>query len=203
MVTIPSPISLFVFSFKEPSLPLYCRACQKLDLILRFHLIPFLSSFCSYIIHQIAVLSTGQSVSPGPRRGRTTLCRPVWSFLQTCPATYCQGLGPHRPPGEMSHTSRPAVPRSPPQSPYSPVLFKVTGDHSLFSCHSCVLLFTHLYYIYYCSVVSFVVDAFPGHSLFSAVTRFGLMELEMTMFGREMGVRCDSLVSSSRECHYR
>jgi len=74
--------------------------------------------------------------------------RPV--FFQTCPATRRQGQVPHRPRGEMSHSSRPAVPRSPrqspavsashPQSPYSLVL-TVTGDHSLLSCSFCVLFF--------------------------------------------------------------
>jgi len=38
-------------------------------------------------------------------------------------------------------------------------------------------------YIYYCRIVSlnFVVGVFPCHSFFSAVTQFGLIELEMEM----------------------
>ena len=82
------------------------------------------------------VFSTGQSVRPELGRGRTTLYHPVRSFFQTYPATHSQGLGPHRPPGEMYHTSHHfAVPRSPRQSPYS-LLLKVTRDHSLLTSSS-------------------------------------------------------------------
>jgi len=112
--------------------------------------------------------------------------RPV--FFQTCPATRRQGQVPHRPRGETSHSSRPAAPRSPrqspavsashPQSPYSLVL-TVTGYHSLLSCSFCVLFFTPWYYIYCYRIVSFVFGVFPYHSISPAVTRFGLMELEM------------------------
>jgi len=54
-------------------------------------------------------------------------------------------------------------------------------DHSLFPVIFVFFLFTHWDYIYYCRIVSFVFGVFPCHSFFSAVTRFGLMELEMEM----------------------
>ena len=67
-----------------------------------------------------------------------------------------------------------------PAVPY-PLVLKVAGDHSLFLVILVFFLFTHWYYIYYYRIVSFVVGVFPCHSLLSAVTLFGLMEVEMEM----------------------
>jgi len=43
----------------------------------------------------------------------------------------------------------------------------------------------HWYCIYYCRIVSFIFGVFPCHSVFSAVTQFGLMEptIEMQLSG--------------------
>ena len=60
-------------------------------------------------------------------------------------------------------------------------MLKVAGDHSLFLVILVFFLFTHWYYMYYYRIVSFVVGVFPCHSLLSAVTLFGLMEVEMEM----------------------
>lgn len=63
--------------------------------------------------------STGQSVRPGAGRGRTTLCRLVWSFFQTCPATHRQGLVP-RCPREKCLILAALPPCLPQQSPVVP-----------------------------------------------------------------------------------
>jgi len=64
------------------------------------------------------------------------------------------------------HKSRPIIP------------FNIT---TTFLC----FLFRHWCCVYYCRIVSIVFGAFPYHSLFSAVTQFGLMEptIEMQLSG--------------------
>jgi len=84
----------------------------------------------------------------------------------------------------MSHTSRPAVPRSHRQSTAVPLLLPVEshqGSLTFFLFFFVFFLFTLWDNIYYCRIVSFVFGVFPCHSFFSAVTRFGLMELETEM----------------------
>ena len=105
-------------------------------------------------------------------------------FFRTCPATPRQGRGPCCPPGEMSHTSHPAAPRSSLQSPYS-IVWKVAGDYSLFACHFCVLSFYPLVLYLLLPYCFLCFGVFPCHSLFSAVTQFGLMKptIEMKLSG--------------------
>jgi len=107
------------------------------------------------------VFSIGQSVRP---RLGTTSSRPA--FFQICPATHCQGLRPNCPQGGMARAALPSpvVLVSPPQSPYS-LVFKVTRDHSLFSCYFCDLSFytlgldllqTYCFLCFWCPPLSLV-----------------------------------------------
>jgi len=94
-------------------------------------------------------------------------------FFQTCPATHHQGLGPRRPPGEMSHTSRPAVPLSPPWSPVVPLFPSVKSHRG--SLVFFLLFFVETYFWHYCSVTH-TIGFFSLHQTLSYIYTSGTIE---------------------------